>query len=221
MPRDDIPPPLQPLLFLPAESAAGFSFPAVVDEARAIWFPELEDQVEVRIGTYGALAFVSQHLMGPRRHVIVFHPLLDQPGVPVEVVRFIAKHELTHIVRPPVRYSWGWDQHHAEFWEHERAVGPERHAVWSWIHQNLRRALRDTPRGVGVYSTWRRRIQGIPLAPYMPHLPLEDIPWQRLCPEGGAQLRLPPEWAWRPLLASARSQRVSGALSPFAFPLST
>lgn len=217
MPRADFPPPLQPLLFQPVDSQTGFDFAATVDQVRAIWFPELEDQVEVRIGTYGALAFVSRHLMGPRRHVVVFHALLNRPGVPVEVVRFLAKHELTHIVRPPARYSWGWEPHHPGFWEHERAVGPERHAAWAWIHQNLRRAVYETPRGVGVYSTWRRRMDGVRMAPYMPHLPLEDIPWHKLCPEGGAQLRLPPEWAWRPLLATSRAP----ALSPFTVPLST
>lgn len=217
MARPDIPPPLQPLLFQPVESHTGFDFAAVLDEMRALWFPELEDQVEVRIGSYGALAFVSRHLMGPRRHVVVFHPLLNRPGVPVEVVRFIAKHELTHIVRPPVRYAWGWESHHGEFWEHEHGVGPERHAVWAWIHQNLRGALYDTPRGVGVYSTWRRRIHDVRLAPYTPHLPFEDPPWQQLCPEGGVQRRLPPEWAWRPLLATSRAP----ALSPLTVPLST
>lgn len=213
MARERIPPPLQPLLFQPVESHTGFNFAAVLDEARAVWFPELEDDVEVRIGAYGPLAFVVRGLMGPRRHVVVFHPVLNLPGVPEEVVRFIAKHELTHIVRPPIDF----EAHHAWFWEHEYAVGRERWAAWSWIHRYLGPALYENHRGVGVYSTWRKRMAGRKLGPYTPHLPIDDVPWEQLCPEGGAQLRLPPPWAWRPLLASPVATR-AGTLSGDATP---
>ncbi len=211
MRRRNIPPPLQPLLFQPVDSQTGFSFSGVLDEARAAWFPELEDEVEVRIGAFGPLAFVVNSLMGPRRHVVVFHPVLNRPGVPVEVVRLIAKHELTHIVRPPIRFPWGWETHHRDFWAHELAVGPERFAAWAWIHANLGRAIYSNRRGLGVYSTWRKRLDGRTAAPYMPHLPFDDVPWRQLCPEGGAQLRLPPSWAWRPLLAGPEPSPVGRA----------
>jgi hypothetical protein len=216
MPRRSLLTPLQPLLFRPAESETGFDFGAVLNETRAVWFPELGDEVEVRIGAHGPLAFVSQHVMGVRRHVVVFHSVLNQAGVPVEVIRFLSKHELTHIVTPPVLEPWGWESHHEGFWRHERAVGPEHHAVWSWLYANLRPVLTQRRQGIGVYSTWRRRAAGLRLGPYMPNLPFEEVPWERLCPEGGAQLRLPPEWTWRPNLAAK-----APALSPFAVPPST
>ncbi|HMO53745.1 MAG TPA: hypothetical protein PJ994_04510 [Tepidiformaceae bacterium] len=189
----------QPLLFQPVESETGFSFSDVLNEARAVWFPELAGEIEVRIAAKGPLAFVTWGGMGEGRHVVVFHPVLNRPDVPIEVVRFIAKHELTHIARPPARIGGSWESHHPAFWEHEESVGPERFAVWSWIHANLGKVLFRGTDGLAVYSTWRRRISSAHLGPYTPHLPFGEIPWQLLCPEGGAQLRLPPEWPARPL----------------------
>lgn len=190
--------PRQPLLFQPVESQTGFSFQAVVDEVRAVWFPEIRDEVEVRIVADGPLACISRHLMGRDSHVIAFHPVLNRPGTPIEFVRFIAKHELTHIVRPP-RLEDGWREGHPrEFWEHEAAVAPERYACWTWAYRELGRCLRSEYRGIRVVRTWRRRMAGVEPGPYTPHLPFDDLPWSVLCPEGGAQLRLPPVWAWRP-----------------------
>jgi hypothetical protein len=190
--------PRQPLLFQPVESQTGFNFQTVVDEVRAVWFPEVRDEVEVRIVARGPLAFISRHLMGRDSHVIAFHPVLNRPGTPIELVRFIAKHELTHIIRPP---RWDGDrylEHPLEFWEHEFAVAPERYACWAWAHGHLSRCLRDGRDGLSVVRTWRRRMAGVEPGPYTPHLPFDDVPWRVLCPEGGAQLRLPPVWAWRP-----------------------
>jgi len=204
MGRTHYPRPRQPLLFQPVESQTGFGFREVVEEARAAWFPEIRDEIEVRIVAAGPLAFIHRHLMGRDSHVIAFHPVLNRPGTPIEVVRFIAKHELTHIIRPPrVDGRWHLD-HPPEFWERELAVGPERFACWSWAYQNLRRCMREDSRGLGVVRTWRRRMAGIEPGPYTPHLPFDDVPWSVLCPEGGAQLRLPPVWAWRPQVLAPR-----------------
>jgi hypothetical protein len=125
--------------------------------------------------------------MGFERHVMVFHPILNRPDVPVDVVRFIAKHELTHLVVPG-------PGHPPAFFEHELAVGPERFAVWSWVNANLDGPLRQTRWGLAVLRSWRRRVRPA-FTPYTPHLPFDDVPWQVLCPEGGAQLRFPPGWS--------------------------
>ncbi|MBE0608075.1 MAG: hypothetical protein IH609_01715 [Dehalococcoidia bacterium] len=190
--------PRQPLLFQPVESQTGFNFQTVVDEARAVWFPEIADEIEVRIMAAGPVAFISRHSMGRDSHVIAFHPVLNRPGTPLELVRFIAKHELTHIIRPP-RWDGDWYlEHPPEFWQREFQVAPERFACWAWAHRHLSSCLRDGRDGLSVLRTWRRRMAGIEPGPYMPHLPFDDVPWGVLCPEGGAQLRLPPVWAWRP-----------------------
>lgn len=194
----------QPLLFQPVESLTGYSFHAVVDEVRAVWFPELEDEFEVRFGANGPLAFIALDRMGPGRHIIVFHPILNRPGTPIEVVRFIAKHELAHAARPPRVADGTVLDHPPEFWALEIVVAPERYAAWTWAFHNLRGCLVETDRGLRVVHTWRRRLESRPPGPYTPHLPFNDLPWRVLCPQGGAQLRLPPTWAWRPTAASRR-----------------
>lgn len=205
--RGRLPQPRQPLLFQPVESRTGFSFQAVVDEARAVWFPEIDDEIEVRITAAGPLAFICRDLMGLDRHVIAFHPVFNRPGTPVEVVRFIAKHELTHITNPPRLVGGWWADHPPDFWEREYAAGPERFACWHWIHRELGRCLWSGERGIRVVRTWRRRMAGREPGPYTPHLPFDDPPWQVLCPEGGAQLRLPPGWAWRPVACAPGARR--------------
>lgn len=186
----------QPLLFQPVETATVFSFATLVEETRAVWFPDLEGEVEVRFGSVGALASIWFHRMGPERHVMVFHPILNRPDTPIEVVRFIAKHELTHlVVRGP--------GHPPGFFEHELAVGPERFAVWSWVHANLDGPMRHTRWGLYVLRSWRRRVRPA-FTPYMPHLPFDDVPWTVLCPEGGAQLRFLPHWTPVPAPLAAR-----------------
>ena len=180
----------QPLLFQPIETVTPFSFSGIVDEARAIWFPEIEDEIEVRIGDAGSLACIWYHRMGFGRHIIVFHPILNRPDMPVEVVRFIAKHELAHVLHQE-------GGHPPCFWEDELRVAPERFAAWSWIHRNLGNSLRETRYGLHVVRTWRARTRRS-ITPYTPHLPFDDLPWKVLCPEGGAQLRLPPAWSAGP-----------------------
>lgn len=187
----------QPLLFQPFEPRTGFSFSTVVEETRAAWFPEVDDIVEVRIAAIEALAAIYYRRMGPGRHIIVFHPILNRPGMPIEVVRFIAKHELTHIVHPGATINGRYYDHPPSFWEHEYEVGPERFAVWSWLHANLWNVLLDTRWGLRVPRTWQKR-EPQSIAPYMPHLPFDDVPWGVLCPGGGAQLRFLPEWSAGP-----------------------
>lgn|GEM_PF-5027481 len=187
----------QPLLFQPVETRTAFSFSEVVEEVRAVWFPELDGEVEVRIAALSPLASVWFDRMGPDRHVVVFHPILNRPDTPVEVVRFIAKHELTHlVVRGP--------GHPPGFFEHELKVGPERFAVWAWVHTNLDGPVRETRWGVSVVRSWRTRVRRA-FTPYTPHLPIEDVPWKVLCPDGGAQLRFRPTWSHGPApLVAAR-----------------
>ena len=117
--------------------------------------------------------------------------------MPIEVVRFIAKHELTHVLHPA-------PGHPPCFWEDELRVGPERFAVWSWLHTNFASPIRRTRWGTSVLRDWRDRTPPR-LTPYTPHLAFDDLPWRVLCPEGGAQLRFLPEWAPAPApLASIR-----------------
>lgn len=190
---------LQPLLFQPVASEVGMPFSDIVEEVRAAYFPEVDYRVEVRIARSGPLAYISYGFMGPQRPLIVFHPVLNHRDTPLEVLRFIAKHELAHIVRPPRAGM----MHPPEFWELELAVGPEHYAAWHWLYANIGRSLRTYPTGLRVTPAWRQ-LRDVPRKPYTPHLPFDDKRFEHYCPEGGAQLRVPPEWVVRPLpLASS------------------
>jgi len=183
-------PPRQPLLFQPFERKTPFAFSEVVEETRATWFPEVDSDIEVRVAALGPLASIWYHRMGYERHIVVFHPVLNRPDVPIEVVRFIAKHELTHALLPR-------EDHTPSFWERELEAAPERFAVWAWLHRNLYPPLRETRWGLAVLRSWQKHASR-PLGPYMPHLPFDDPPWKVLCPEGGSQLRFQPTWSSGP-----------------------
>lgn len=184
------PPFRQPLLFQPHARQTAYSFTRLVEEVRAVWFPELDVDIEARIDSVGALASVWYHRMGQDRHVILFHPVLNRPDVPEEVVRFVAKHEVAHIAIPR-------PGHPPEFWAKELEVGPERAAVWRWIRANLGRAFAHNAAGLWLRKDWAARLPRDPV-PYMPHLGLYDREFAEFCPEGGAQLRFAPTWSASP-----------------------
>lgn len=192
----------QPYLFQPDQSKIGRPFSDIVEEVRARWFPELADEIEVRIAELDPLACIWTDGMGPSRHVILFHPVLNRAGTPLEVVQFIAKHEITHIVRPP----HAGEMHPPAFWEHERRVGPERFAAWKWIDNNLGRALQRDGSSLSVRPKWRS-LQLARLSPFAPELPLDWERWEYLCPGDEAQLRLPADWSPQPLPASRSGPR--------------
>jgi len=188
----------QPYLFQPVESRLGYSISGLLEEVRAAWFPDIDDRIEVRFHATGPLAYIANWFMGPTTQLVVFHPVLNHPGTPAEVLRFIAKHELTHIVRPPRTIGGEYESHPPEFWAHEAAVGPERRAVWRWVHQSLRSCAFESPRGFRVDRRWRALTER-QRTPFSPELPFNGEQWDRACPGEGSQLRLPPDWAPRPL----------------------
>ena len=201
----------QPLLFQPVPSRPAYAFSEVMEEVRASVFPAVEERVEVRIVAESALASIRHNFMGRDRHLVVFHAVLNHPETPIEVVRFICKHELTHIVRPGRLIDGWYESHPPEFWEHEQAVGPESYAVWAWVRRNLHGCVRHGRSGVSVGGRWRA-LRDTPRVPYTPALPFDGERWERVCPDDGAQLRLPPDGAVRPLPFGARDFRLaSGA----------
>ena len=196
---------LQPLLFQPVENLAPFSFSEIVEQERAATFPDIAQRVEVRIVAEGSLGSIRRNFMGYDRHLVVFHPVLNHPGTPEAVVRFITRHELTHITCPPRVVLGKWEAHPPEFWEHEYSVAPERYACWHWICENLRGVQRQTSKRFCVTRGWHS-IDSRLRTPYTPHLPLDAQRWEHACPEDGLlhgpQLLLPPDWAPGPLPAA-------------------
>lgn len=188
----------QPLLFQPVASALPFSLTDLMEQVRAVHFPDIEREIEVRIVAAGQLAFIHHDFMGRQSNLVVFHPVLNHPQTPVEVLRFMAKHELTHIAcRGSPTPDGGWEPHDAEFWEYEAEVGPEREAAWAWIFKNLGRCLRRERMGLRVSRRWHE-LRERPRTPYNPTLPFHTGKWEPFCPGDGAQLRLPASWVVGP-----------------------
>lgn len=180
----------QPYLFQPVQPLTPFSFSDVVDEVRATHFPEIERRVEVRISSFDPLASIHYNFMGPGEHMVRFHPILNHRDTPLEVVRFLAKHELTHVLFPQ-------EGHPPQFWEHEQTVAPERASAWRWLYENYASSARNTDHGYLVFTTWRKHFRRARAA-YQPELPLDPERYEGICP-GDGQLMLPPDWSPRPL----------------------
>jgi hypothetical protein len=210
---------LQPLLFQPVPSEVGVPLTNLMQEVRAAYFPEIEGDIELRIEASTPLAYMAPHFMGRDAHLTAIHPVLNHPGTPLEVLRFIFKHELTHLVCPSRFIDGAWEHHPDEFWDHERAVGPEAPAAWAWINGNLGRCLHRTSGHLTVTAAWRR-LRSTPRGPYTPSLPFKGERWERICPDAGAQLRLPASWVVRPFpLGRARPKpRGFGLLSAASQP---
>ncbi len=189
--------PFQPLLFQPVILRTPYAFSQVLEEVRAVFFRDLEAELEVRIAAETPLASIRRHFMGRDRHVVTFHPVLNHPETPREVVRFLSKHELTHLVCPGRNIGGWYTAHPPEFWDHEDSIAPEQQAAWAWIHNNLRHCMRHDHRGVVIDRRWRALRDGR-RTPYTPCLPFQEERFDELCPEGGAQLQLPPDWPPRP-----------------------
>ncbi|MFN8508276.1 MAG: hypothetical protein U0547_12015 [Dehalococcoidia bacterium] len=188
----------QPLLFEPAPPAAMARLHEAVQQMRAAFFAEIPGEIEVRFAAEGPLAFVLNRFMHSDGHLVAFHPVLEHPATPIEVIRFIAKHELTHIAVPGRFIGGRYESHPEEFWAHELRVGPEHRAVWAWIHGNLAPCLRRVNDGTQVTRRWMQ-LQRRPRGPFTPMLPFRGERWDRVCPGDGAQLRLPASWAPPPL----------------------
>ncbi|MBI2765172.1 MAG: hypothetical protein HYX53_04580 [Chloroflexi bacterium] len=190
--------PYQPLLFQPVQSEVGFSLSELLHEVRATHFPEIEGEIEVRISAERPLAYVWPRFMGVDAHLVVFHPVLNHPQTPVEVLRFLCKHELTHLVCSGSFIDGRFEAHDDAFWEHERKVGPEGFAVWRWIRANIGSSVHYRGGRLGVSRRWRS-LRERPRTPYTPSLPFDGERWDIVCPGAGGQLALPPSWAVRPL----------------------
>jgi len=110
----------------------------------------------------------------------------------------------------------GWyEPHPPEFWELELEIGPERYAAWAWLDSNLGRCMRHGRYGMVMTQRWRS-LREKPRTPYTPSLPFNYERFEQLCPAGGAQLQLPPEWAVRPRPAKDRRLPIADCRLPIA-----
>lgn len=122
-----------------------FSMREALEKVRAGFFPELSVAIAYGFADMDALASVGCPKEGSKALVSI-HPLFNHRATPEEVIGFVFKHELLHLVVPPREVKGKRRTHPPEFWERERAIAPEGRRVWLWIWVNFGPYLRRHPR---------------------------------------------------------------------------
>lgn len=103
----------------------------MLQEIRQRHFPEVKVPVGLSFILWDMLAFVNNY---EDRAEIFIHGILNHPNTPREVIRFVIKHELCHLVVHPREMDGKMTMHPPEFWELEAAVAPERRRAWCWVY---------------------------------------------------------------------------------------
>lgn len=90
-------------------------------------------------GTYHIELVVKSHAtLASVRHrkgevLILVHSILNHQDTPVEVIEFVLRHELLHLMIPPREVDGKCKSHPPEFWETENRVSPMKEPVWDWL----------------------------------------------------------------------------------------
>ena len=126
---------------------------AIVEEVRQLLFPGLTTNLAWCFVDQGPLACIEA-ISG----TIYVHNVLNHADSPTEVLRFIAKHELLHLIVRPALVAGHMKDHPPEFWRQERAIAPEGSEMWAWLWLNLGSCLWPRPRlgRVDVRPNWRK-----------------------------------------------------------------
>jgi hypothetical protein len=106
-------------------------------------------------------------LPSTRELVIHLHNALNHPNTPPLVLEFLIKHELLHLLAPPVQVDDEMERHHVAFSEREQEIAPERLLAWTWLYVSIGEHLRVRRQAqrTDVASTWKATW----------HLPRPDI----------------------------------------------
>ncbi len=107
-----------------------FSLDDCLSKVQRAFFPNLAEDVSVGFVEQPNLACIMPQ---PLSAMIYLHLLLNCVHTPRQVVEFIFKHELLHLVIPPREIDGRMTSHPPEFWEAEHAICPEGKLVWCWL----------------------------------------------------------------------------------------
>lgn len=143
--------------YQPAFERTPYRLGELVEEVRATCFPQIPRPVPVFFTVHEPLACAvleSDELAFP---AVYFHQVLNHPETPIEVARFIAKHELLHLVVPAQKRGRFVDAHPPEFWDAEERVAPEGPMAWGWLWANLHGCLHSQRRNqrLVVRPAWK------------------------------------------------------------------
>jgi len=62
------------------------------------------------------------------------HSILNHQDTPEEVILFVIKHELLHLLIPPRETKKRLVNHPPEFLEREESISPEYSLIWNWLY---------------------------------------------------------------------------------------
>ncbi|MGI8908246.1 MAG: hypothetical protein ACR2IE_17370 [Candidatus Sumerlaeaceae bacterium] len=131
---------------------------AMLAEIRREHFPELATEVDTWFVRQPTLACITTREGSPQATIYI-HNILNHPDTPREVFSMILKHELLHLLIPPMEVDGKRVQHPEEFWEAEHRIAPERQDGWLWIRVTFWHYLRERPKleCIQVKRGWEAR----------------------------------------------------------------
>jgi hypothetical protein len=135
-----------------------FSLPSLLNKVRGE-FPELlSKRVMVWLCIQPTLATVE---LNDNEIVISIHAVLNHAQTPEQVIGFILRHELLHMIIPPREVNGVVVSHPPEFWTVERDF-PDRVPVWNWLTVLLGPCMRSNKKQQRTLITreWKKRMHG-------------------------------------------------------------
>jgi hypothetical protein len=135
-----------------------FSLPCLVMQVRGEFPDLLSKQVTVWLRIQPTLATVQ---LDHDEIVINIHAVLNHAQTPEQVIGFILRHELLHMIIPPREVDDVVVSHPPEFWAVEQGF-PDRVPVWNWLTVSLGSCMRSNKKQQLTLITreWKKRMHG-------------------------------------------------------------
>jgi hypothetical protein len=135
-----------------------FSLPCLLNEVRGEFLELLSKRVTVWLRIQPTLATVQ---LDDDEIVINLHAVLNHAQTPEQVIGFILRHEMLHMIIPPREVDGIVVSHPPEFWAVERDF-PDRVPVWNWLTVSLGSCMRSNKKQQCTFITreWKTRMCG-------------------------------------------------------------
>ena len=113
------------------------------------------DLVFVRQDTLACIVYTIDNSVRP---TIFIHEILNHPNTPVNIISFIIKHELLHLLIDGREINGKYTSHPPEFLETELKISPEYNLMYSWILLNIGFYVKFDKEREGIYikKNWKQ-----------------------------------------------------------------
>ena len=108
-----------------------YSIYELVSSVKNQFFSNINHNVSISFFEQKTLACIEYNSTSA---IIKMHSILNHKGTPKEVILFIIKHELLHLLIPPREIKKRLVYHPPEFFEHGRSIFPEYSLIWNWLY---------------------------------------------------------------------------------------